>query len=84
MAPPNAPNGDRYNQQFVRWGSRPGNSMAARFAAGEAIRQLQEINALFDRHQVDGVIREAEALTAAEARRQAAHAAGWKAGEPGE
>ncbi len=84
MAPPNAPNGDRYQSRFVHWGSRPGNSLAARFAAQEAVRQLHEINALFDKHQVDGVIREAEALTAAEARRRAAKAAGWKGGEPGE
>ena len=78
------PYNDRYQQRFVRWGSRPGNSAAARLAASEVIRQLREINALFDKHQTDSVISEAEALCAAEVRRQAAKAAGWKQGEPGE
>ncbi len=77
-------NSGAYNRRFVNWQSRPSNSPAARMAARETVERMRELNDWLDAHQADEVVRTAEALTAAEVRRQAAQAAGWKRGEPGE
>ena len=93
------PFNSRYQRRFVRWGDRAANAPAAARAAQEVTRQLRELNTMFDRHQADSVVAEAEALCAADVREtaafQAAQAArderrrraldeGWAGGDPGE
>jgi hypothetical protein len=82
MAGHNEQNG-RYRRRFVNWADRPSNAASARFADGTAER-VRELNKWLDEHQAQGVVAEATGLCAAEARRRAARAAGWRQGEPGE
>ncbi len=80
-------NDGRYRRRFVNWRDRPSNAASEQFVSDTA-ETVRKLNSWLDEHEARGVLAEAEALCASEARRQAARTAaqaeGWTAGEPGE
>lgn len=84
MTRPTDPFNPGYRRRFINWADRPSNSPAARLAGDEVMRQLREMNDFLDRQQGQGVVAGAEALLAAEGRRQVAAHEVVRRGDPGE